>query len=42
MEDLLDDDDFDKLLGNFSEKPNKFPITAADTNRRETEDDDFF
>lgn len=43
MEDLLDDDDFEKILGGLSEKPANFlKKTAADTHRRETEDDDFF
>ena len=40
MEELLDDDDFDKILGGFSEKLN--PKMAAESHRRETEDDDFF
>ena len=40
--DLLDDDDFEKLLGGF-EKPRPLQVkTAADTHRRDTEDDDFF
>jgi len=42
MEDLLDDDDFEKILGGFSEKPANPLKTPADTHRRETEDDDFF